>query len=64
MRAWQLTSYQLPGCLCGRGSERRLPWGGDVQADAVSEASEQYRRELTGYCYRMLASPFDAEDAV
>ncbi len=42
-----------------------------VHTDAVGGSSEvraedleQYRRELTGYCYRMLGSPFEADDAV
>jgi RNA polymerase sigma-70 factor, ECF subfamily len=30
----------------------------------LEERLEQHRPELTGYCYRMLASPFEAEDAV
>jgi RNA polymerase sigma-70 factor (ECF subfamily) len=33
-------------------------------ADEVAARLEQHRSELTAYCYRMLASPFEAEDAV
>jgi RNA polymerase sigma-70 factor (ECF subfamily) len=33
-------------------------------APQLEQRLEQHRRELTGYCYRMLGSPFEADDAV
>jgi RNA polymerase sigma-70 factor (ECF subfamily) len=35
-----------------------------VRSGDLERQLEEHRRELTGYCYRMLASPFEAEDAV
>jgi RNA polymerase sigma-70 factor, ECF subfamily len=32
--------------------------------DTLEQGFEQHRKELVGYCYRMLGSPFEAEDAV
>jgi RNA polymerase sigma-70 factor, ECF subfamily len=36
----------------------------DTRQGELVPRLEQHRTELTGYCYRMLGSPFEAEDAV
>jgi RNA polymerase sigma-70 factor (ECF subfamily) len=36
----------------------------EATADTLELRLEQHRSELTGYCYRMLGSAFEAEDAV
>jgi RNA polymerase sigma-70 factor, ECF subfamily len=35
-----------------------------AQAEVSPDKLEEYRQELTGYCYRMLGSGFEADDAV
>ncbi len=40
------------------------PTTAGISSADLDQLLERHRRELTGYCYRMLASPFEAEDAV
>jgi len=35
-----------------------------AKADEIEDQLERHRASLTGYCYRMLGSPFEADDAV
>jgi RNA polymerase sigma-70 factor, ECF subfamily len=45
-------------------ADRTVPGTTPRDSEDLELQLEQYRKELTGYCYRMLGSTFEAEDAV
>jgi len=64
VHGWGATRAAVSGRLVAWTEEETGDMSDLAVRDTVTSELEQHRGELTGFCYRMLGSTFDADDAV